>query len=71
MEKVSTYDEITHFFGMLSNLFEVVTTVTGLNILEDALDQVEAIIEFKAELPRSFIAEDILVSWLVSCHGPI
>ena len=45
MEKVSTYDEITHFFGMLSNLFEVVTTVTGLNILEDALDQVEAIIE--------------------------
>ena len=62
MEKVSTYDEITHFFGMLSNLFEVVTTLTGLNILEDALDQVEAIIEFKAELPRSFIAEDILVS---------
>ena len=62
MEKVSTYDEITHFFGMLSNLFEVVTTLTGLNILEDALDQVEAIIEFKAELPRSSIAEDILVS---------
>ena len=62
MEKVSTYDEITHFFGMLSNLFEVVITVTRLNILEDALDQVEAIIEFKAELPRSFIAEDILVS---------
>ena len=46
MEKVSTYDEITHFFGMLSNLFEVVTTVTGLNILEDALDQVEAILLF-------------------------
>ena len=62
MEKVSTYDEITHFFGMLSNLFGVVTTVTGLNILEDALDQVEGIIEFKAELPRSSIAEDILVS---------